>query len=265
MGKTGHSQTLESKEKISDSHKKLWTPERRAWWSERMKGNRNAVGNCPSQGTLLKRSLALKGKPSWTKGKPLSESHRKALSLSQMGHKRGIGRIVSLETKAKIAATVLSTWIGAELRRYKQSLRSRGPMPAHYRRHSWSLEERRRVSERQKIHAKLQLNDCNCPIHNSSVRLGRAMLLSGTRIEKLLETVILAEFPEVITQKEFPPYLVDCYLPPPYHLVFEADGEYWHRFPKKDAARDAYLLRKYGVPVIRLKEKEILEVCRGQS
>jgi len=83
------------------------------------------------------------------------------------------------------------------------------------------------------------------------------VIASPTSLEKKLLTVFLAEFPEVIPERQFGPYKVDAYLPPPYHLAFEADGEYWHqhveeRDPGHDQRRDAYLLEKHGLPVIRL-------------
>ena len=60
----------------------------------------------------------------------------------------------------------------------------------------------------------------------------------------------------VVPQKAFGRYNVDAYLPPPYHLAFEADGEYWHD-PKKDAIRDTQLLSKFQLPVVRLSEREL--------
>ncbi len=56
---------------------------------------------------------------------------------------------------------------------------------------------------------------------------------------------------------------VDAYLPLPYHLAFEADGEYWHQHPRRDAARDAYLLKEFSLPVIRINGSELEEVCSG--
>ena len=87
---------------------------------------------------------------------------------------------------------------------------------------------------------------------------------SPTTIENFLVDVILAEFPEVIgpSKQRFGHYTVDAYLPPPYHLAFEADGDYWHalyekRDPGHDARRDAYLLREFGLPTVRITESEI--------
>lgn len=88
------------------------------------------------------------------------------------------------------------------------------------------------------------------------------VITSPTSLEQTLLTVFLADFPEVIPGKQFGPYRVDAYLPPPYHIAFEADGEYWHqrveeRDPGHDQRRDAYLLETYGLPVIRLTEGDL--------
>ena len=77
--------------------------------------------------------------------------------------------------------------------------------------------------------------------------------------------VYLTDFPEVIVEKYFGRYRIDAYLPPPYHLAFEADGKYWHTLHKqKDPGyyhrRDAYLLRKFNLPTVRLTEDEIQAV-----
>ncbi len=107
---------------------------------------------------------------------------------------------------------------------------------------------------KKKAHAALDLPDCHCFAH---------MRNSPTDIEILLVNTLLVEFPEVRTQEQFGCYHVDAYLPPPYHLAFEADGAYWHQNPKKDAARDRWLLRKFGLPTVRLSGQELKEVCRG--
>lgn len=79
-----------------------------------------------------------------------------------------------------------------------------------------------------------------------------------TRPHRALVEVLLAEFPEVHSEVLFGHFRVDAYLPSPYHLAFEADGEFWHRNRKKvDEARDAWLLRKFDLPVIRLSENEL--------
>lgn len=51
------------------------------------------------------------------------------------------------------------------------------------------------------------------------------------------------------SEHPFPPYAVDVYLPE-WHVAVEVDGPQ-HSAPR-DAARDAKLLERYGLPVYRL-------------
>ena len=107
-------------------------------------------------------------------------------------------------------------------------------------------------------HAAKNLPNCGCVVHG-----GRPKSHHRTTIENILVKVILKEFPKVITEKRFKRYVVDAYLPPPYHLAFEADGEYWHRMrPEHDVRRDAYLLEQFNLVVIRLSEKELREAVQ---
>ena len=87
---------------------------------------------------------------------------------------------------------------------------------------------------------------------------------SPTQIENILVEVLLAEFPIVKQEVRFGRYRVDAYLPPPYHIAFEADGAYWHRDPEKDARRDSYLLAEHSLPVVRLTEME-LKTIEGRA
>lgn len=80
-------------------------------------------------------------------------------------------------------------------------------------------------------------------------------------IENILRNVILVDFPEVVCEKRFGRFRVDAYLPPPYHLAFEADGEHWHN-KKYDKKRDAELMKRFGLPVVRMSEQELNGVAR---
>jgi len=82
----------------------------------------------------------------------------------------------------------------------------------------------------------------------------------------LMVGVFLSEFPDVQTEVPFGQYRVDAYLPPPYHLAFEADGAYWHARTERErpgyyARRDMTLRERYGLAVIRITEQEILEAA----
>ena len=204
------------------------------------------------------------------------------------------------EERVRVAESVRLSWARDPERRKQQSARQPIVMKRYYREHpeariafgqlqvgrkpsAETLRRRsvalrgRQLSEGDKqkkrraqiAHGRLPLQgSCQCFSHRvetekeKTSRIAKAMANRfPTRIERLLAGVVLAEFPEVRTQEPFGCYHVDAYLPPPYHLAFEADGEYWHRHPKRDAARDAYLLRKFGLPVVRLTGSEIIKVC----
>ena len=79
-------------------------------------------------------------------------------------------------------------------------------------------------------------------------------------VPELALQALLSDFPEVETEKRFGSYHVDAYLPPPYHIAFEADGIYWHTLPgvlERDVRRDAWLLKHYDLPVVRLDEFDL--------
>lgn len=91
-----------------------------------------------------------------------------------------------------------------------------------------------------------------------------------TEPERVLCEVLLAEFPHVIPQRRFGRYRVDAYLPFPYHLAFEADGEYWHARVEKARPdyyknRDAYLLVRFGLPVVRIGEAELRALSQEKN
>ncbi|KKK64410.1 hypothetical protein LCGC14_2984490, partial [marine sediment metagenome] len=68
---------------------------------------------------------------------------------------------------------------------------------------------------------------------------------------------LLADFPEVYREKQFGHYRVDAYLPEPYNLAFEADGEYWHNEKGRDEKRDKHLFEEFGLRVIHISEAEV--------
>ena len=114
-------------------------------------------------------------------------------------------------------------------------------------------QTRERVRDHRKVCSDSGCRQLGCggPIH------------SPTKIENTLVNVLLAEFPEVIRERKFGRYRVDAYLPPPYHIAFEADGTYWHEKrereqPGYDVARDAYLMVEHDLPVVRLGEADLL-------
>lgn len=228
----GSHHTLEAIRKISVSNMgkpsplrgRLLTEEHRKAISDRMKGNKHALG---------RKIIGRKSPP------PFSDEHRKKMSVASFGKKK------SFEARLKMHRVHLGVLLSDEHRMAKQAACS-------------TPEFRQATRERTQKHIALDFPNCRCWPHQSR----NGLLRNGsTNIEVLLVNILLAEFPEVREQEQFGCYQVDAYLPPPYHLAFEADGTYWHRYPKRDAARDAYLLRKFNLPVVRLTEKELRENC----
>ena len=154
------------------------------------------------------------------RGVPKNDSHRKALSIA---------------SKKRYKDPAAREVTAASLRGVKQS-----------------TSRRRAQSRARRAHIVAAPKGCRCgPCY------GRPF---PTLIESILREKVLAEFPKVIAEKRFGLYSVDAYLPPPYHLAFEADGEYWHRDSKDyDEARDDYLLIEHDLPVVRMAEVELLK------
>lgn len=113
-----------------------------------------------------------------------------------------------------------------------------------------SSEHKAKISAKLTRHAEFDLPDCKCYAHD------RPMFVSN--LSKRMIDLLLFEFPEVVAEKQFGRFRVDAYLPPPYHLAFEADGSYWHNLPgrkEKDIARDAWLLEHFNLPVVRVLQE----------
>lgn len=177
---------------------------------------------------------------------------------------RGKGRPASVwteEQKERIRARFLGTSLSTETCQ-KISVAQKGkPLSASNRlgiKAAWNTEEKRRFARaraRKRWASSAQRERQGVVMAEVNRHLS---LSSPTSLEKCLSN-LLEEFPEVIVQKRFGRYVVDAYLPRPYHLALEADGEYWHQDSDADCARDTYLLREFGLPVVRLTERELVE------
>lgn len=64
------------------------------------------------------------------------------------------------------------------------------------------------------------------------------------------------------SERSFPPYTVDIYLPE-WHIGVEIDGP--QHSAKKDRKRDDYLLENYGLYLLRLKVKDGIDRDRVES
>ena len=181
-------------------------------------------------------------------GVPLSDEHKSKLSAKK------IGVPLTDEHKAKIKAVTIGHEVSAEARA-KIGASSRG--------RSMSLEARAKISRGRRDHLTKDPNGCRCGPHLWET--GQRQ----TQIERILCEMLLSEFPEVRSEEKFGAYRVDAYLPPPYHLAFEADGKYWHdKHEQEDpgcySRRDEYLMENFDLPVIRLGEEELIGMKNGR-
>ncbi len=82
----------------------------------------------------------------------------------------------------------------------------------------------------------------------------------NTELEARLWKFLVEAGYAIELEKQFGRYRVDVYLPD-YHLAFEADGSYHHSRPGRpeyDSRRDALLLKIFGLPVVRIEERELV-------
>lgn len=172
------------------------------------------------------------------KGRPKSEAHRARIGAANRR------RFANPAARERVRTSNLVRWADPALRaRHRTAFLG----------HPVDDETRAKLSRARRAH--VGTPGCGCWVCGPK---------APTTIETFLCEIILAEFPEVRAEEPFGPYRVDAYLPPPYHLAFEADGEYWHRLPGRQEhyeKRDAYLLAHFGLPVVRLSEREIRELA----
>ena len=82
---------------------------------------------------------------------------------------------------------------------------------------------------------------------------------TGTVPHRQLHDLLVDLGFDVEDEKSCSPYSLDCYVSE-LHLGFEADGDLYHsgqRKRRRDADRDRVILDDYGIPVLRLRDKEL--------
>jgi len=187
--------------------------------------NRRRIGSKHSAETRARRSES-------QRGRFVSEESRRRASISNRGLRR------SDETKARVKASHWSRHQPEVVEKLK----------AAHARGSYTDETRRKISEAQKRawadgrHA--------VPVPNRYSGLARALHAHLAQSGLTLE-------PEV----RFGRFTVDLY-DRVNHVGYEADCRYWHdkyeaKRPGYHVERDAYLLKQFGLPVIRFDERDI--------
>ena len=180
------------------------------------------------------------------KGKRFSAEHRRKLSLVNKGKKH------SIETKRKIG--LASKNISDENRK-KLSIAGK----------NMSVEKRKRISEKLKGHTVSK--ETRIKIGLASVKRicnQKNPMFSNTKPELELKEIFIKngiKFTHQYFMEDIQhPYAADFYLPD-YNCIVEADGKYWHNFPKgndKDHIRTAEM-KTAGYNVLRFWEGQINE------
>ena len=168
------------------------------------------------------------------KGKPKSASHRQNIGLAQLGKKHGPA---SEHRKQAISAA------------HKGMRKPWMKIPR-------SKETKAKMSASRQKHLNTHAGDCRCR--------GRTWITGPSSLAwDMIDFFTTSGFEILIPEQSFGRYTVDVYLPD-YHLALEADGEYWHRETKEyDEQRDAYLMEKFSLPVVRFTQYEIEKFRKG--
>jgi len=74
-----------------------------------------------------------------------------------------------------------------------------------------------------------------------------------TKLMKMIEDLGL----DVVEEYPVGPYKIDIYCHT-FKLGFEADGKFYHGW-KRDERRDKWILDNFGIPILRIKDTEILD------
>lgn len=221
-----------------------------------------------SDATRAKISAARKGRASvvrhtpeaiekiraWHMGRTIPAEVRAKISASKRGQPAARGWRHTTAAKAKMSVAKLGIprpgRTESPAAREAKSVRMRAN-PATYA-HLLEAARHKTPETRQKIAERLA---ARLAAHPGPFR--------DTTLERILIAFLDAAGFVVEPQRHFGRAVVDAYLPD-YHLACEADGEYWHNRPgrrEKDAARDAELLRRFSLPVVRFTEAELRAIA----
>ena len=174
----------------------------------------------------------------WHQTSKAAQRARNKTSIRNKQQKGKPGHLQTIETRAKIGDS------------HRGVMRSSRPLKVRQR---ISKTMKRKIATGEiviKTHTGIHKQNCLCWSCRKFYQL-------SYHEEALLQ--FLKEFPAVVSQRRFGKYRVDAYLPPPYHLAFEADGLEHHK-PKRQALdniRDRYLMSNFNLPVIHIQNQEL--------
>lgn len=181
-----------------------------------------------------------------------------------------LGKVRSAETRARTGAAKKGRTLSPE-HRQKISAGNRGRTRSDDTRARMRIAQHGHVPSRKTLEAAWAASRGRVVPEDERQRAAerQAKWISehpGTRMtskpERIMVNLLRAAGFTVETQRHFGRACVDAYLPD-YHVAFEADGAYWHNrpgAPEKDAARDAELMRRFALPVVRLGEFELRDI-----
>lgn len=167
------------------------------------------------------------------------------------------GRIRSVETRQKIRQARLGKPLSLETKERLSRIRKGRVVSEETRRKQ--RDSNRRTWRSKRLRAKQRA------ITLALIEQGKVKIplppLRNTAIERVLARFLFEAGFCTVREKHFGRFRVDVYIPE-CHIAFEADGEYWHRLneaenPGKYVSRDRFLLEKFGLPVVRLTEREV--------
>lgn len=181
-------------------------------------------------------------------GKTHTLETRRNFSKARRGKRRSVAYVEKV--RARMRGNTL--WLG---RHHSEETKEKMRRAQTGKHHSEETKKKMRIAKQK--HLRNSPPGCRCvPCRGGA--------WPPTKIEGILQKIVLAEFPFVEQYKRFGKYTVDAYLPPPYHLAFEADGEPWHSWPARqefDRQRDIELFEKFNLPVVRLTGNELLQIA----
>ena len=79
----------------------------------------------------------------------------------------------------------------------------------------------------------------------------------------MIDFLIDAGFEIILPEVQFGRYRVDVLLADEW-VAFEADEEHHEKTKQQDELRDGYLMKRYGLPVVRLSEEDLASWRKGE-
>lgn len=206
-------------------------------------------------------SANIKKSAGWAKGLTYEQMYgfEKAAELKEIRSKHFSGRAPWTKGLTKETSPILAK-SGLKI---SQALKGRPKSPEHiaklaalHRGHNFMTTERRK--EIANKHNSFDLPNCRCYVHGAA----RPYMVSSYTW-MLCDVLEALGFELIIPEAQFGLYRVDALLGEEW-VAFEADGNYHFTTERRsyDAQRDANLLKRFDLPVIRLTGSEVEQLFK---